>query len=470
MKTYAIILAAGKGTRMKSLLDDKSKVSYPILGVPLVKHVLNSLRPLDIERKVTIVGFGGPVTEAIVKDESEIVYQREQKGTGHAIMQVAPVLSGLVGRTIIVCGDTPLLKTATLKKLIEQHETENNKLTVLSAIVPNPKGYGRIIRSKDGSVAAIVEQADVTFEENKIVEVNAGVYVFDNELLFAYLNNLKPNNAQGEYYLTDLIKMFKTDGLKIGASIAEDYKEMLGINDRRQLEEAARIMTRNINEKHMLAGVTIEDASSTYIGPDVVIGQDTVIRPGTHILGKSVIGRQNTIGPSSYLENVVIGDNNHVHFSHIVDSQIGNENEVGPYARLRGHTIVENHTRVGNFVEFKACILHDGAKSAHLSYLGDVEVGEKSNIGCGTIVANYDGCNKSKTTIGKDVFVGSGSTLIAPVVVDDNAFIAAGSVINRDVANNDLAIARARQENKPGYAKIIRARAAQKKLDNQNKK
>lgn len=469
MKTYAIILAAGKGTRMKSLLDDKSKVSYPILGVPLVKHVLNSLRPLAIERKVTIVGFGGPVTEAIVKDESEIVYQREQKGTGHAIMQVAPVLAGLEGRTIIVCGDTPLLKTATLKKLIEQHETEKNKLTVLSAIVPNPKGYGRIIRDKDGAVLAIVEQADVTPEQNKITEVNAGVYVFDNKLLFSYLNNLKPNNAQGEYYLTDLIKMFKNDGLKIGASIAEDYKEMLGINDRRQLEEAARIMTHNINERHMLAGVTIEDASSTYIGPDVVIGPDTIIRPGTHILGTTVIGKQNIIGPSSYLDNVVVGDGNHIHFSHVVDSQIGNANEVGPYARLRGHTVIADHTRVGNFVEFKACILHDGAKAAHLSYLGDVDVGEKSNIGCGTIVANYDGCNKSKTIIGKDVFVGSGSTLIAPVVVEDNAFIAAGSTINRDVPKDDLAIARTRQENKPGYGKIVRERALAKKLANQNK-
>ncbi|MFA5421378.1 MAG: bifunctional UDP-N-acetylglucosamine diphosphorylase/glucosamine-1-phosphate N-acetyltransferase GlmU [Bacilli bacterium] len=469
MNTYAIILAAGKGTRMKSLFEDKSKVSYPILGVPLVKHVLNSLRPLALDRKVTIVGFGGPATEEIVKDETEIVYQLEQKGTGHAIMQVAPLLAGQEGRTLIVCGDTPLLRTATLQRLVQQHEVEKNKLTVLSAIVPDPRGYGRIIRDADGSMREIIEQSDVDEAQNKINEVNAGVYVFDNKLLFEYLNKLKPNNSQGEYYLTDLIKMFKNGKLKIGASIAEDYQEMLGINDRRQLEEAARIMRLEINERHMLAGVTIEDAASTYIGPEAVIGQDTIIRPGTHILGKCVIGKANVIGPSTYLENVVIGDENHVIFSHVVDSAIGNANEVGPYARIRGHSIIENHTRVGNFVEFKACILHNDAKSAHLSYLGDVDIGEKTNIGCGTIVANYDGYNKTKTVIGKDVFVGSGSTLISPIVIEDHAFIAAGSTINRSVSKDDMAIARARQENKPGYGNVVRERALQKKLASQKK-
>ena len=469
MKTYAIILAAGKGTRMKSLLDDKSKVSYPILGVPLVKHVLNALRPLNIEKKVAIVGFGGPATEEIVRDEAETVYQHEQKGTGHAIIQAAPLLAGEQGRTLIVCGDTPLLKTTTLQKLIEQHDQENNKLTVLSAIVPNPRGYGRIIRGSDGSVSEIVEQADVNEKQNAINEVNAGVYVFDNKLLFEYLDKLSPTNAQGEYYLTDLIKMFKNAGLKIGASIAGDYREMLGINDRRQLEEAAAIMRREINERHMLAGVTIEDSSSTYIGPDVVIQPDTVIRPGTHIYGKTTIGRQNVIGPSTFLDNVVIGDENHIIFSHVADSSIGSANEVGPYARIRGHSVIGNHTRVGNFVEFKACILHDEAKAAHLSYLGDVDIGEKTNIGCGTIVANYDGYNKTKTVIGKDVFVGSGSTLISPIVVEDNAFIAAGSTINRSVPKDDMAIARARQENKPGYGIVVRERALQKKLASQKK-
>lgn len=469
MKTYAIILAAGKGTRMKSLAEDKSKVSYPILGVPLVKHVLNALRPLSIDRKVTIVGFGGPVTEEIVKSESETVYQHEQKGTGHAIMQAAPMLAGLDGLTLIVCGDTPLLKTSTLSKLIKQHEEAQNNLTVLSAIVPNPRGYGRIVRGVDGLVNEIVEQADVDENQNAINEVNAGVYVFDNKMLFEYLKNLKPNNAQGEYYLTDLIKMFKNDGLRIGASIAEDYKEMLGINDRRQLEEAAHIMARRINERHMLAGVTIEDSNSTFIGPDVVIGQDTVIRPGTHILGVSVIGKDNVIGPATYLDNVTIGDGNHVIFSHIADSVIGNANEVGPYARIRGHSVIANHNRLGNFVEFKACVLHDGAKAAHLSYLGDVEIGEKTNIGCGTIVANYDGYNKTKTLIGNDVFVGSGSTLISPIVVEDHAYIAAGSTINRNVLKDEMAIARARQENKPGYGNVVREKALQKKLVSQKK-
>jgi bifunctional UDP-N-acetylglucosamine pyrophosphorylase/glucosamine-1-phosphate N-acetyltransferase len=384
-------------------------------------------------------------------------------------MQAAPILAGLDGLTLIVCGDTPLLKTSTLAKLIKQHEKAQNNLTVLSAIVPNPRGYGRIVRGVDGLVNEIVEQADVDENQNAINEVNAGVYVFDNKMLFEYLKNLKPNNAQGEYYLTDLIKMFKNDGLRIGASIAEDYKEMLGINDRRQLEEAAHIMARRINERHMLAGVTIEDSNSTFIGPDVVIGQDTVIRPGTHILGVSVIGKDNVIGPATYLDNVTIGDGNHVIFSHIADSVIGNANEVGPYARIRGHSVIANHNRLGNFVEFKACVLHDGAKAAHLSYLGDVEIGEKTNIGCGTIVANYDGYNKTKTLIGNDVFVGSGSTLISPIVVEDHAYIAAGSTINRNVLKDEMAIARARQENKPGYGNVVREKALQKKLVSQKK-
>lgn len=448
MKTYAIIMAAGKGTRMKSLLADQSKVSYPILGIPLVKHVLNSLKEVNVDRKITIVGFGGPKTEEIVKDESEIVYQHEQKGTGHAIMQVASLLEERKGQTIILSGDVPLLRGETLKKLLDAHVNNKNSLTILTALLDDPHGYGRVIRHKDGTVSYIVEHADASEEEKKIREVNAGIYVFDNQLLFSYLKNLQPANKQNEYYLTDLIKMFKDDNLQIGAVIVDDFHEMLGINDRVQLEEATHILIQRINKKHMINGVTIEDKNTTYIAPYVEIEPDTIIKPGTYLLGETKIGTQNVIGPNTFLNNVIVGNNNNIMFSHISDSEIGSFNEIGPFTKMRAHVVVKDHTRLGNFVELKACIVEDNVKAAHLSYLGDVHIDKKTNIGCGTIVANYDGLNKHKTYIGKGVFVGSNVTIISPVKIGDNSLLAAGSTINKDVNENEIAIARARQENK----------------------
>lgn len=309
MNTYAVVLAAGKGTRMKSLLDYKSKVSYEILGIPLVKHVIRALQPLNVDKMVVIAGFGGETTTKICKDYAEIVWQHEQKGTGHAVMQAAPVLEGKEGSTLILCGDTPLLTTKTLKSLLDEHVEKNNKLTILSAKVPNPFGYGRIIRNADGSVNRIVEQSDTDEITNKVDEVNTGVLIFDNKLLFSYLSKLTPNNKKGEYYLTDLIKMFQDDGLKVGAHIMEDYREMLGINDRVQLAEAARVMKERINKELMLSGVTIEDPNNTYISPECVVEQDTVIHPNTHLLGKCHIGKCNELGPNVVLKDVTTKDN-----------------------------------------------------------------------------------------------------------------------------------------------------------------
>ena len=459
MKRYAIILAAGKGSRMKSNLMDKSKVSYEILGVPLVKYVLTALKPLSIDKIVTIVGFGGETAKAIVENESSVVWQKEQKGTGHAIMQTRPELEGEVGETIILCGDTPLLTSETLNKLMLEHEQNNNMLTVLGAKVPNPFGYGRLSINDKGELEKIIEQKECSDKESKIDVVNTGVYVFDNALLFKYLNELKPNNKAGEYYLTDLIEIFKKNNHKVGVSIMYGDEEMLGINDRVQLAYATKLMRERINKKLMLSGVSIEDPDTAYIGPNVNISPDTIIKPNTTILGDSVFGERNTIGPNTYLENMIIGNDNDITMSHLVDSVIGNNNHIGPFARMRGNAIIDNNTKVGNFVEIKKSHLNNGVKASHLSYIGDSDIGECTNIGCGTITANYDGYNKFKTTIGKNVFVGSGSTLIAPLNVDDDSFIAAGSTITKDVANNDLAIARTRQENKPGYAKIIKNRA-----------
>jgi bifunctional UDP-N-acetylglucosamine pyrophosphorylase / glucosamine-1-phosphate N-acetyltransferase len=463
MNKYAIILAAGKGTRMKSVRADMSKVSYPILGIPLVKYVLKALKPLELDEIITIVGFGGNMTKSIVENETKIVWQEVQKGTGHAVMQVAPVLEGKEGVTIVTCGDTPLLTSSTLKKLMDDHIKNGNKLTVLTAIVPNPFGYGRIIRKSNGNVAKIVEQKDANIEEAKITEVNTGVVVFDNKLLFEYLKTLKNDNAQGEYYLYDLIGKFVNDGLPVGVSILDDYLEMLGINDRCQLAEATKILRNRTNKALMLSGVTIEDPDSTYIGVDVKIGPDTVIKPGCYITGNTTIGKLNEIGPSSTIENMEIGDENVIISSHLVDSKIGNLNHVGPYARMRGHAQIGNSVKVGNFVELKNVKLADGAKSSHLSYLGDADIGPDTNIGCGTIIANYDGVNKFHSDIGKNVFIGSGTTIISPVTIEDDAFIAAGSTINRSVASGDMAIARARQENKIGYAKVLKQKALAKK-------
>lgn len=453
MDINAIILAAGRGSRMKSLDTEKSKVSFEILNKPIIKYVLDTVSELKPNRIVTIVGCGGECSKALVEDRSEIVWQREMLGTGHAVLQTEPILKNEKGMTLVCCGDTPLLRKESLSKLLSYHETNKDDLTVLTAVVPNPRGYGRILRDEIGCIKEIKEHADCNEEQKDIKEVNVGVYVFDNQLLMKYLHHIQNNNAQKELYLTDLVKIFKAHNCKCGAYILEDRDEMKGINDRCQLAEATKILKNRINQKHMMNGVTIIDPNNTYIGPEVKIGPDTIIYPNTHIYGNTEIGIGNEIGPDNYFVNMKIGDKNHIVKSYLFDSQIGDHNEIGPFAHLRGHCVIHNSSRIGNFVEFKNTEFKDGAKCAHLTYLGDSEIGSKTNIGCGTITANYDGKNKFRTTIGENVFVGSGTTIIAPLTVEDDSFIAAGSTINEDVHKDDFAIARARQVNKVGYAK-----------------
>lgn len=462
MGRYAIILAAGKGSRMKSLNAEVSKVSYEILGKPLVRYVLDALSPLELDQIVTVVGYGGEVTTKIVEDISLTVWQKELKGTGRAVMQAEELLKSKSGTTFVVTGDTPLITSKTLKEFFYFHETQRNDVTVLTAIPSNPHGYGRIIKDENGNFVAIIEQADLVPGQEKIQEVNTGFLIFNNQRLFEQLEHLKPANKQGEYYLTDLIALFKKNGYQVGTYQIESFEETLGINDRVQLEEASQTLRKRINRQHMLQGVTLLDSQNTYLGPDVEIGPDCIIYPGTMILGRSIIGHSNVIGPETYILNSQVGTNNHIVKSYIIDSKIYDNNEVGPFTHLRGGALLEGHNRVGNFVEVKKSILHEGAKAAHLSYLGDAEIGKHSNIGCGTIIANYDGKNKWFTTIGENVFVGSGTTIISPVKIENNAFIAAGSTINKDVAEDDLAIGRARQENKAGYAKILKEKIKNK--------
>jgi bifunctional UDP-N-acetylglucosamine pyrophosphorylase/glucosamine-1-phosphate N-acetyltransferase len=454
MNIFAIIMAAGKGTRMKSLDSTKSKVAFDLLGVPLVGHVINALKPLQLNRTITIVGHGGETTSKVVEGQSEIVWQREQKGTGHAVLQVAPLLEGKEGTTLIVSGDTPLITTKSLDQLVQTHMQGKFDLTILTSIVNQPFGYGRMIRNPKGQVTAIVEEINATEEEKKIKEINTGFYVFNNELLFKYLHELLPNPKNGELNITYLIKMFMDKGLKVGTSTVDAFEETLGINDRAQLAEARKIMQLRINHQHMVNGVTIENPDNTFISPQVTIGQDTTIQSGVYLIGQVTIGTGNFIGANSVIENTTIGTGNHIESSKIIDSVVGNQNHIGPYAHLRGHAILKDKTRVGNFVEIKASTLQNGVKAAHLSYLGDAEIGEDTNIGCGTIIANYDGNKKHKTIIGKKAFIGSGSTLVSPVVIEDETLIAAGSTIDKDVKKGEMAIARSRQTNKENFYPI----------------
>lgn len=351
MNRYSVILAAGKGSRMKSRDVNHSKVSFPILGKPLVRYVIDALEPLDIATNVVVVGFGGEATTKIVQDKAEVVWQRELLGTGHALMQAAPILEDKEGVTIVLCGDTPLLSSDTLNNLIESHEKSGADLTILTAVLENPKGYGRIIRDKKSrTVLAIREDRDCTYDELEVSEINSGVYVFNNQLLFKYLKLIKNNNAQNEYYLTDLVALFVKDKLKVEGVVVQDAREIFGINDRVQLSYAAKVIRKRVNNALMLSGVSLEDPDTTYISPDTTVGRDSIIGPNTTILGKSVVGEGNRIA-GSYLENVEMGDNNTVVNSYISNSKLGDNVHVGPYSKIVNNSVISTGTTVASFVE-----------------------------------------------------------------------------------------------------------------------
>lgn len=445
---YAIVLAAGQGTRMKSKLY---KVLHPVCGKPMVQHVVDHIETLDVERIVTVVGHGAEMVKEQLGEQSEYVLQAEQLGTAHAVQQAEPVLDGLEGTTLVVCGDTPLIRPETMKALFDYHTSQNAKATILTAVAQDPTGYGRILRDTEGNVAQIVEQKDATEEQKKVTEINTGTYCFDNKALFEALKLVKNDNAQGEYYLPDVIEILQKQGDLVAAYVTENFDETLGVNDRFALSQAEEIMRARINERHMRNGVTIINPAATHISADAIIGSDTVIQPGCIIEGKSVIGEDCIIGPNSHIVDSEIGNATTIHSSVVLQSKVGNETAVGPFAHLRPASSLGNHVKVGNFVEVKKSNLGDHTKVSHLSYIGDAEVGNNCNIGCGTITVNYDGKNKFKTIIEDDVFVGCNSNLVAPVTLGASSFIAAGSTVTKDVPGDALAIARARQENKLNY-------------------
>ncbi|MEK4712649.1 MULTISPECIES: bifunctional UDP-N-acetylglucosamine diphosphorylase/glucosamine-1-phosphate N-acetyltransferase GlmU [unclassified Sporosarcina] len=447
--TYAVVLAAGQGTRMKS---DLYKVLHPVCGKPMVEHVIDHIRGLGIGRIVTIVGHGAETVEETLGEKSEYALQQEQLGTAHAVQQAERLIGDLDGTTIVVCGDTPLIRSETMEELIAHHKATGAKATILTANADDPTGYGRIIRGESGQVLRNVEQKDATPEEQKVTEINTGTYCFDNRTLFETLKKVKNNNTQGEYYLPDVVGILQSENALVSAYVTGDFSETLGINDRVVLAEAERVMRRRIAEKHMRNGVTIINPESTYISAAAEIGRDTVLQPGTMIEGHTVIGNKCVIGPNSQIVDSVIGDNTNVHSSVVLSSRIGSTTAIGPFAHIRPDSDLGDSVKIGNFVEVKKATLGEGSKVSHLSYIGDAKIGSHVNVGCGTITVNYDGKNKHLTTIEDNAFIGCNSNLVAPVTVGKGAYVAAGSTITKSVPESSLAIARARQENKEGYA------------------
>ncbi len=449
---YAIVLAAGQGTRMKSSL---TKVLHPVCGKPMVQHVIDQLSSLQLDEIITVVGRSADEVRNQIGTKSQFVVQEEQLGTGHAVQQAEPILGANKGTTLVVAADTPLLTAETLESVFQYHEQEQAKVTVLTAHAEDPTGYGRVIRNEQGDVSRIVEHKDASVEEQEVQEINTAIYCFDNEALFESLQNVSNDNAQGEYYLPDVIEILKNKDEKIAAYQSKNFNETLGVNDRVALSRAEKAMQRRINESHMKNGVTLIDPDHTYIGLDVKIEQDAILYPGSVLKGSTYIATGAEIGPHTEIINCTVGQDTIIKQSVAHESQIGNRVTIGPYAHIRPASTLSDDVKVGNFVELKKVSFGEGSKASHLSYIGDAEVGSGVNIGCGTITVNYDGQNKHLTTIQDDAFIGCNSNLVAPVTVGHGAYVAAGSTITDDVPDRALSIARSRQTNKDGYADKI---------------
>jgi bifunctional UDP-N-acetylglucosamine pyrophosphorylase/glucosamine-1-phosphate N-acetyltransferase len=445
-----VVLAAGKGTRLKSSL---AKVLHRAGGRTLIEQVIRACVPLGAKKTIAVVGHQAEeVTATVGPFDATAVLQQPQHGTGHA-MQVARRALGNAKFAIVLPGDAPLVRPDTLKALLATHRAGGAAATVLTAVVAAPAGYGRILRKSDTAISAIVEESQLTGDQSEINEINSAIYCFTLEKLWPALAQVKPNNKHREIYLTDAVAILAAKGEKVLAQVAADSREVLGCNTRADLAEVDRIFREWKRAELMDAGATIQLPETVLIDPDVVAGEDTVVEPAVHLLGKTKIGARCLIRTGSILSDTILGDDVVVEPHCMVsESRLDDRVVIGPFARLRGGTYLKTGARIGNFVEVKKSTIGEGTKAMHLTYLGDAKIGSKTNIGAGTITCNYDGFNKYPTTIGNKVFIGSDSALVAPVRVGDGAFIAAGSTITENVPSDGLGIARGRQLNKPGWA------------------
>ena len=449
MKKYAIILAAGKGTRMRT---EMPKCAFPILKKPMIEYIIENIEKSTIDETVVVVGHKREVLESILENRVKYAYQAEQLGTGHAVLAAAPLLQDKEGITFILPGDMPLMEYPLMDKILRAHQEMGNDLTIVTMNMDYPKGYGRIVRDEYSEVLGIVEQNDCSESQKLIKEVNSSVYVVDNKLLFQYVKKIQRNPRKGEYYLTDIVALMHQE-LKVNTFMVRDAIVTMGINDLYGISVAEKYLRDSINKGHMLNGVSIVNPETVTIGHNVIIEEGVWIHPNTTIMGDSVIKRYAIVGPNSEVVNSIIGEHAEVKHSIVYDSEVGESSTVGPFAHLRSHAVIGAHNRIGNFVEVKKSTTGEGTKAAHLSYIGDAIVGKNVNFGCGSITVNYDGIKKHVTHIGDDVFIGCNVNLIAPIRIEDNVFIAAGSTVTNDVPKGALAIARNKQINKEDYAK-----------------
>ena len=458
-KVAAVILAAGQGTRMKS---NKPKVLHPVAGQPMVCYPVNLAAGLGCRPTVLVVGHGAEQVQAELAGR-EVVFarQEEQLGTGHALLCARQALGEFEGTLLLLCGDVPLLRAETLEQLLSWHHAQQAAVTVLTANLDEPHGYGRIVREGE-QVLRIVEEKDATAREKAIHEINTGIYAMEIPWAFEALRTVGRDNAQGEYYLTDIIAVARQQGLTVSALPVAGATETLGINDRVQLAAADALMRQRLNEKLMRAGVSFIDPAATYVDARTEIGPDTVVYPGVHLRGANRIGRDCILEPGVIIADCTLGDGVHVKAGSVLqDSRVGDGTDIGPMAHLRPGTELAGRNKIGNFVETKKAVIGLGSKASHLTYIGDAEVGAEVNIGCGTITCNYDGVNKHKTIIEDGVFVGSDTQFVAPVRIGRNSLIGAGSTITKDVPADALALSRSEQKVIEGW--VLRKRKKESK-------
>ncbi len=436
MSLAVVILAAGQGTRMRSKLP---KVLHPVAGKPMVDYAVDTARELGTDKPVLVVGYESAQVRATVGDRAQFVEQRELLGTGHAVLQARDILLGRTDTVMVTYADMPLLTDETLQKLYAKHQQALMCVTMLTVVSDDPMGFGRIVRDGDGKIQSIVEESEATPAQLAIRELNCGVYCFEANWLWEHLPRVQPSPKKKEYFLTDLIEMAVRERAPIESEILHDVAEVSGINTRVQLAHVEQIMRTRINERLMLAGVTLIDPATTYIDAQVEIGADTVILPGAHIQGKTVIGSDCRIGPDAQIRDCQIGSNCEVGSSLLEQSTLEDKVKIGPYCHLRPGTYLGTGVHLGDHAELKNARLGPGTKMGHFSYLGDAQVGARVNIGAGTITCNYDGKKKSRTVIGDDAFIGSDTMLVAPVTVGERAKTGAGSVVTKDIPPDSLA-------------------------------